>query len=44
MIFKIDRMELPYDTMVSGPSMLLPYEEEGEEPDEKTEEVQTDSV
>lgn len=44
MKFKIDRTELPYDAMVSDPSVLLPYEEEGEEPDEETEEVQADSV
>ena len=45
MKFKIDRKDLPYDAMVSDPSVLLPYEEEGDETDdEKTEEVQTDSL
>ena len=44
MKFKIDRAELPYDAMVSDPSVLLPYEEEGEELDEETEEVQADSI
>ncbi len=44
MKFKIDRAELPYDAMVSDPSVLLPYEEEGEEPDEEAEEVQADSI
>ena len=45
MKFKIDRKDLPYDAMVPDPSWLIPYEEEGDETDdEKTEEVQADSL
>ena len=45
MKFRIDRTKLPYDAMVPDPSWLGPYEEEGEETnDEKTEEIQADSV
>lgn len=37
--------ELPYDAMVSDPSQLCPVEEEGDDTDdEKTEEIQTDTV
>lgn len=42
--YRIDRTELPYDAMVPDPSFLLTYEEEGDEYDEKTEEVQADEV